>query len=119
MDLMQIDEDEEGPVLGPVKGGNTGFVQVDSWPNIAPVMDFCVVQGEGGGSVSRLSRRSFAQIVVAERSIHSLKSSRLLDFHRPGLFAWSIVEWDQRSLRISKAWKIRRTCSRSVMVLSE
>ena len=30
------------------------FDVMDSWANIGPVQDFCVVEDEGGGGVSRL-----------------------------------------------------------------
>jgi hypothetical protein len=35
----------------------TAFTAVDTWANIAPVLDFCVVEGEGGGSVSAYHTR--------------------------------------------------------------
>lgn len=46
-DLKQIEEEDAG------EAENTrGFTTVGMWANIAPVLDFCVVEGEGGGSVS-------------------------------------------------------------------
>ena len=52
-DLTQIEEEDGDLKNLSLNDQRSALTTVDSWANIAPVLDFCVVEGEGGGSVSR------------------------------------------------------------------
>jgi hypothetical protein len=51
-DLMQIEEEDPETVAAESDEERQGFSMVDAWPNIGPVLDFCVLESEGGGAVS-------------------------------------------------------------------
>jgi hypothetical protein len=50
--LMQIEEENGESAVDAADSERQGFVPVAAWPNIGPVLDFCLVEGEGGGAVS-------------------------------------------------------------------
>lgn len=50
--LMQIEEEDGESAVDAADLEGQGFVPVVAWPNIGPVLDFCLVEGEGGGAVS-------------------------------------------------------------------
>ena len=53
--LMQIEEEDGESAVDATDSERQGFVPVAAWPNIGPVLDFCLVEGEGGGAVSLMA----------------------------------------------------------------
>jgi hypothetical protein len=52
--LIQIEEEDEGSAVDVVDSDRQGITVVAAWPNIGPVLDFCLVDSEGGGAVSHV-----------------------------------------------------------------